>query len=142
MRIFRIFAENCFSAVRISPKQVLTSTNQLFYPHFDRKMLLSSSKTQNVTNMPILIEKCFSEKYVMHSFAHGFHSNMVLCVRGQVSDQTGMGPKSKPNLDIFWAQKGPKYPPIVMVHNSYCQAQPQPQLNWAELVIFSLCTIN
>ena len=75
------------------------------------------------------------EKYVMHSFAYGFHSNMVLCVRGQVSDQTGMGPKSKPNLDIFWAQKGPKYPPIVMVHNSYCQAQPQPQLNWAQLVI-------
>ena len=77
----RIFAENCFLAVTISPKQVLTSTNQLFYPHF---------------------------------FNHGFHSNMVLCVRGQVSDQTGMGPKSKPNVDIFWAQKGPKYPPIVM----------------------------
>ena len=77
-------------------------------------MLLSSLKTQKVRNMPAQQPQFYPEKYVMHSFAHGFHSNMVLCIRGQVSDQTGMGPKSKPNVDIFWAQKGPKYPPIVM----------------------------
>ena len=29
-----------------------------------------------------------------------------------------------------------------MVLSFYCQAQPKPQLNWAELALVSLCTIN